>query len=113
MLSLLSWYLLITFLGWLTFPLAYRLFPALTDRGYTLSRTFGLLICGYIFWLFASFGIDQNDICGLMLLLVLLGSLSAWVIVNRKTKIGIWFSENRKFILTVELLYLITIALMA
>ena len=29
-----SWYLLITLLGWITFPLAYRLFPALADRGY-------------------------------------------------------------------------------
>src|SRR5687768_1030866 len=113
MLSFLSWYLLITFLGWLTFPLAYRLFPALTDRGYTLSRTFGLLIWGYIFWLFASFGIAQNDIGGLLLGLVVLGSLSAWVIVNRKSEIGNWFSENRQFILTVELLFLIAFALMA
>jgi hypothetical protein len=30
--SFLSWYVLITLLGWLTFPLAYYLFPALSDR---------------------------------------------------------------------------------
>ena len=82
MLSFLSWYLLITFLGWLAFPLTYRLFPALTDRGYALSRAFGLLIWGYVFWLFASFGIAQNDRGGLLLGLVVLGSLSAWAIAS-------------------------------
>ena len=35
----LSWYLASSLLGWLTFPLVFRLFPALADRGYTLART--------------------------------------------------------------------------
>ncbi len=67
MTAFISWYILITLLGWLTFPLAHRIFPALADRGYALSRAFGLLIWGYVFWLFATFGIAQNDIGGLLL----------------------------------------------
>src|ERR1044072_3089674 len=67
--AFISWYIVITILGWLTFPLAYFLFPALTDRGYALSRAFGLLIWGYIFWLVASLGIAQNDVRGLVLAL--------------------------------------------
>src|SRR4026209_2330431 len=76
MTAFISWYLLITVLGWLTFPLAHRLFSALSDRGYILSRAFGLLIWGYVFWLSASLGIAQNDLGGLLLGLVILGSLS-------------------------------------
>lgn len=53
MTSFFSWYLLITFLGWITFPLTYRLFPVLADRGYTLSRAFGLILWGFIFWMYA------------------------------------------------------------
>ncbi len=48
MTAFISWYILITLLGWLTFPLAYYLFPALADRGYTLARAFrpvGLGLC--------------------------------------------------------------------
>ena len=52
-----SWYVIITLLGWLTFPLAYFLFPALADRGYSLSRVAGLLIWGYVFWSFTSLGL--------------------------------------------------------
>ena len=33
MVAFLSWYVLLTLLGWLTFPLVYSLFPALADRG--------------------------------------------------------------------------------
>jgi len=113
MLSFFSWYLLITLLGWLTFPLAYRVFPALADRGYTLSRAFGLLIWGYIFWLFASLGIAQNDVGGLLLGLVILGGLSAWPFVNRKLEIGSWLGENRRLILTTEVLFLVAFGLMA
>jgi YYY domain-containing protein len=119
MLSFLSWYLLITFLGWLTFPLAYRLFPALTDRGYTLSRAFGLLVWGYVFWLFASFGIAQNDRGGLLLGLVVLGGLSAWSIASvtpiggKRSEIVNWIRENRRVVITTEILFLVAFGAMA
>jgi uncharacterized membrane protein len=54
MFQFIAWYLLVSLLGWLTFPLAYRLFPALADRGFSLARTFGMLVWGYIFWMAAS-----------------------------------------------------------
>src|SRR5512139_286735 len=78
MTAFLSWYIVITILGWLTFPLAYRLFPALADRGYALARALGLLVWGYVFWLFASLGFAQNDAGGLLLGLLVLVGLSGW-----------------------------------
>ena len=113
MTAFISWYILITLLGWLMFPLAYRLFPALADRGYTLSRALGLLVWGFVFWLFANFGIAQNDMGGLLLGLVMLGGLSTWAIVNRKSEIQNWIGENRCFILTTELLFLLAFGFMA
>ena len=41
MLQFCLWYLLITLTGWVAFPLAYRLFPALADRGFSLARPLG------------------------------------------------------------------------
>src|SRR5512145_2125082 len=109
------WYLVITILGWLTFPLAYHLFPALADRGYTLARAIGLLVWGYVFWLFASLGIAQNDAGGLLLALIVLIGLSAWLLVRDRGPWSIvqWLSENRRLILTVEILFLVAFALMA
>jgi len=109
----LSWYLLAAFLGWLTFPLAYHLFPALADRGYALSRALGLLIWGYVFWLFASLGIAQNDAGGLLLGLVVLLGLSAWAVSNLQSPILTFLQTNRPLLLTTEILFLCAFALMA
>jgi len=49
MIDFIRWYFALTVLGLLTFPLAYRIFPALADRGYSFSRALGLLLWGFIF----------------------------------------------------------------
>jgi YYY domain-containing protein len=113
MTAFISWYLLITLIGWLAFPLTYRLFPALADRGYTLMRAFGLLVWGYAFWLLASLRVAQNDSGGLLLGLIALGSLSMWAIVNRRSEIRDWLGANRRLILTTELLFLVSFGFMA
>ncbi len=112
MMAFISWYILVTFLGCFTFPLVYRLFPALADRGYTLSRAFGLLIWGFTFWLFANFGIAQNDMGGLLLGLVILVGLSAWATFGSRPEIQNWLKENTKLILTTEILFLFSFGFM-
>jgi len=114
------WYLIITLLGWLTFPLAYRLFPALTDRGYSLARAAGLLVWGYFFWLLTSLGLTQNTIGGILFgLLVLVGlSLSSFFfqrsnIENLKSEILSWLKQNLRLIITVEILFFVAFALLA
>jgi YYY domain-containing protein len=112
MTAFIFWYILVTSLGWLTFPLAYYLFPALSDRGFIFARALGLLIWGYVFWLFASFDLAQNDIGGLLLGLVVLGGLSAWAFVRCRSEIIGWFNENRRLIITSEALFLLAFGFM-
>ena len=51
MLELLLWLLLIELLGLLSFPLAFRVFPGLPDRGWTFTKPLGLLFLSYGAWL--------------------------------------------------------------
>ena len=113
MTAFISWYFIIILLGWLTFPLAYVLFPALADRGYTLSRAAGLLIWGYIFWLLASLNIAQNDAGGILLALAFIVGLSIWIIVNRKSEIVNFLKSNLSLILTTEILFLVAFGFLA
>ena len=120
MTAFISWYFIITLLGWLTFPLVYTLFPALADRGYTLARAAGLLIWGYAFWLFASLGIAQNDTGGILLALAVIIGLSVFSIfnrqspaVNRKSEIVNFLKSNLSLILTTEVLFLVAFAFLA
>src|SRR5690606_9821839 len=107
------WYLILTLLGWLTFPLTYALFPALTDRGYTLARAAGLLIWAYVFWLFASLGIAQNDLGGILLALAMLVGLSVWSLVNHKAEIVHFLKTNKPLIISTEILFFVAFAFLA
>jgi YYY domain-containing protein len=115
-LAFISWYILITLLGWLTFPLVYFLFPALNDRGYSLSRVAGLLIWGYLFWIFTSLGLTQNTIGGILFALLVLSAWSAWALSNidgRISNIVSWLKSNLSIVITTEVLFLIAFAFLA
>lgn len=100
------WYLLIAFIGWLTFPLAYRCTPALADRGYCLSRALGLLLWGYVFWLLASLGILKNHPGGLLLALALVGLASILAMRNQSfPELRNWVIQNLRLIGSVELVF--------
>lgn len=107
------WYIFLTILGWLTFPLAHTLFPALADRGYTLSRAAGLLIWGYVFWLLASLGIAQNDLGGILLALAFIIGLSVWAAGHRPSSIVHFVKSNLALVLTTELLFFVAFAFLA
>lgn len=108
-----TWYILLTILGWHTFPLTYFLFPKLSDRGYTLARTAGLLIWGYAFWLLASFGMAQNDLGGILFALAILVSLSTYLLITNYHLLTTFIKENKSLIITTEILFLIAFAFLA
>ena len=138
MFQLILWYLTITLLGLLSFPLAYRLFPALADRGYSLSRSLGLLLWGFVFWLSVSFGLARNEMGGLLFALMVLAGLSLWTLrvqddkpaaedvesvsskspnfwgslFDLKPVLG-WLKTNARLVISVEFLFLVAFAALA
>ncbi len=111
MLQFIFWYLLISVIGLLTFPLAFSLLPALADRGYAFSRALGWLLWGYIFWLLGTLGILHNDVGGQMIALILLVVIVFWL--NSRmgfVEVKSWIIENRSLVGTVEILFFVTFA---
>ena len=106
MIAVVFWYLLVTLVGWLTLPIAFRFLRFLPDRGYTLSRSLGLLVWGFIFWLLTSFRISQNDPGGVLFALLLLGGLGLWLNRNGWVELRIWLKDHKPLILTTELLFI-------
>ncbi len=120
MAAFISWYLILTLLGWLTFPLTFRLFPALADRGFTLARAAGLLIWGYVFWLFTSLGLTENNPGGILFALLVLAGLSLSCFFfpesgaeKRRADFFAWLRQNLRLVLSVEVLFLVAFALLA
>ncbi len=111
-LTLIFWYLLIVFLGWLTFPLAYRVFSRLPDRGYSFSRALGLLLWGFVFWWLASAGVLQNNPGGVLFGLGVLAAISIAVGWRQRKEILAWIRDHRRLILTIELVFLVSFIFM-
>ena len=111
MLYVLLWYLVITIVGWLAFPIAYRLLPALRGRGYTLSRALGILVWGYIFWLLASLGILRNDTGSLLFGLAILIALSVLALrgLDLDELLG-WLRGHKALVWITEILFLLAFA---
>ncbi|MBT3389389.1 MAG: hypothetical protein HN413_03180 [Chloroflexi bacterium] len=114
MLQFFLWYLLISLLGLLTFPLAYFMLPKLTDRGYAFSRALGWLLWGYIFWLLGSLGVLPNDSGGQIFALLILVALSGAALRQVGwTNLKDWLRTQIGVILTIEILFLVAFGLWA
>jgi YYY domain-containing protein len=113
MLEFLRWYFFITFLGWLSLPIAFHFLPKLRDRGFSLSKALGLILWGFIFWLLASFNLLQNNLGGILIALAGVAILS--IILARKNWDALitWIKSNVPLIVAIELLFLVLFALWA
>lgn len=112
MLEFITWYISLTLLGWLSFPLAFAALRKLPSRGYALSKAVGLLLWGVIFWLLTSLKLLQNDLAGQLTALSFLIAINLWLGWQDKfAGLLAWIKQNRKLILFTEGLFLLTFAL--
>jgi YYY domain-containing protein len=93
------WYLFLFALGLFTYPLARRALPGLSDKGYALSRTLGLVIIAYGPWLMGLLGLayTRGSIAAVCGGLALVGGWQAWV--QREALAREWKSNRRAFLI--------------
>ncbi|MBI4791020.1 MAG: hypothetical protein HY782_28655 [Chloroflexi bacterium] len=82
----LIWWLLVELIGLAVWPVAFRFFRNLPDRGYAFVKPLGLLLSAYPFWLLASFGFLSNTQGAIALLAVLVATVS-WGVWGRQPTI--------------------------
>lgn len=111
--SIILWWAVSALLGVCAFPIAWRIFPRLSDRGYGLSRALGLLAAGYLLWIGASFGVIRNNFFGALLVLIVLAVAATIIARNQLSAIQAWLKANAKVILTTEILFLVAFAFWA
>lgn len=106
-LQILSWWVASTVLGAAAFPLGWRLFHRLPDRGFGVSRALGVLLGGYLLWLGVSLGWLQNNPAGgvaAVLVVMAAGALAG----NRHWKPMIqWLRANARSLVVMELVFLL------
>ena len=74
------WWLVVSALGWIAWPLAFVLFRGLRDRGFLLAKTLGWLVSGWLLWVFASTGLAQNTVRNAWLVAAMFALVSAGIL---------------------------------
>jgi len=95
------WYLAITLLGWLVYPLTRVFLKGLPDRGYAFSRLTGLILLAYFTWLVASLGGSFNRLT-IGVVLTLLTAASVVVFCLQRKEITAEIKSRGKYFLLVE-----------
>ena len=85
MIEALVWWLLIELIGIAVWPVAFRFFRNLPDRGYAFIKPLGLLLIAYPFWLLTTFGFLTNTRGAIALVAVGIAVLSWWFAGRQQT----------------------------
>jgi len=108
MLDFIAWYVLVTALGWIVFPLLFHTLSDIPGRGFTFSKIFGLLFWGYLYWILGRLGFTANNLAGLVFtLLLVIGSCLLILRKNGISDLRDWIRSSWRLIITTELLFLV------
>jgi YYY domain-containing protein len=115
--SVVWWWLLAGILGAAVWPLAFRLFGRLPDRGHILSKPLGLLLVGYMHWLLVSFRFLSNDWVAMVWVIALVAAASWWFAFRDGreplAEMKVFVMEKRRALLAGEALFLLSFGLFA
>lgn len=111
MFNFLIWLLTIEVIGLATFPLCFFLFPKLKDRGYCVSKIFGLIILGYLSWILSTLSIVPSVQITLLLLLILMAVVSSVYSWSCRYELVRFLRQERFTILMSELTFLVVLVI--
>ncbi len=101
----LVWWLAVLLLGWLIWPLLWRILPMAPDRGYLLAKSIALLAVAYISWWLANSGLLAAGRASTWLAIVLLGAASAWVLRRTWQRFMHFLRDQRTEIILSEVVF--------
>jgi uncharacterized membrane protein len=100
--GVLVWWFLISAIGLIAFPITFKVFRFLPDRGYTFSKPLGLLLTGLLTWLIGYVSFSRLTI---ILSILLIAGFSYWLWIHYKEEMVAFFRQKKGYILGVELFF--------
>ncbi len=107
--SFILWLAAVEVIGLAAFPICHFLFPRLRDRGYAVSKVFGLLLIGYVSWVLSALHLVPSVRLTIFGLLLLMAAVSAWYAWGRRRELAEFFRRERDGILLAEGAFLVVL----
>ena len=106
MLDALRWLITIEIIGLAAFPLAFYLLPRLADRGFTLSKPFGILLVSYLFWVLGLAHIPTIQPVAIALVL-LMAAASAYIAYRNFDDLRDFITREWRALVIAEAVFLV------
>ena len=103
--AILLWWMVVTLIGLVAWPMTFLAFPHLRDRGYGFARGIGLLTVAYIAWIVPSLRLAINDLPLILLVLVLVAGFNLWLAHRHRRRLIAFWQEQKDLILLYEGLF--------
>lgn len=105
--DILKWYLVLTGIGLIGFPIAFSFLKKLPGRGFVFVRSLGLILVSFVYWLFGSLGFLRNTLGSLLLVVCVLGCFAAFSWRSQWNEICEWFKTSLRYVVVSELVFLL------
>jgi YYY domain-containing protein len=99
------WWLAVVLIGLAAWPVTFVIFRHLSDRGYILAKSLGLIIVAYLVWITASLRLLRNHLLTIILSLVLLALLSFYFFRGQREPMVAFWRDRRRLIILNEALF--------
>ncbi|MFO7631660.1 MAG: DUF2298 domain-containing protein [Caldilinea sp.] len=99
------WWVVLTLLGWVAWPLIFGIFRPLRDAGFFLSRTFGWLLGGWILWMLTSLGLLRNTVAFSWLSVLLVTAAGAYFAYRQRDAMRAFIRANWKLMIAGEVVF--------
>jgi YYY domain-containing protein len=104
-LATLVWWLAISLIGLVTWPMTFALLTNLRDRGFLLSRSLGWLVVGWIVWLVASLRFGHNSLPFIAAAVIGMAVVSTVVWRRNRSEMGSFVRAHKRILLFGEGLF--------
>jgi uncharacterized membrane protein len=101
------WLLLVEVIGVVTLPLASLVFPSLSDRGYILSKSLGILLLAWLTWIMVSLGLTEFGRTAIAVALLFMTACSALIFWHKREEMITFWREHRALVIINEVLFLL------
>jgi YYY domain-containing protein len=92
-------WLVVELIGFAAWPFAFVVFRSLSDRGYILAKSLGLLAISYVVWLASSIRLLKNTLSTAILALSLLSLLSLHLFRRNKGEMTAFWKSRKRLVL--------------
>ena len=106
-LDILKWYLILTGIGVIGFPIVFTFLKKLPGRGLVFARPMGLLLVSYLYWLLGSLGFLHNEIGSMLMVVSMIMAFSAAICYKNRADIVEWMRNAKRFCIISELVFLL------